>query len=76
MDLATAPVHAALRTLDVVEVSTAAFRVAGQLPGRHLRSLDALHIAVAVELALDVLVTFDQRQAQAAADVGLRVLTP
>lgn len=62
--------------LDIIDVSRAAFRLAGRLPGRHLRSLDAVHIAVAVEQVVDVFVTYDRRQAVGAAEAGLEVLSP
>ncbi len=62
--------------LDVCEVTRSAFRLAGQLEGTHLRTLDALHIAVAMEAGTDVLVTYDRRQQHAAGQVGLRVESP
>jgi len=51
---------------------------AAALPGKHLRSLDALHLATAQMLggALTQFITYDKRLAQAAQDVGLPVLTP
>jgi predicted nucleic acid-binding protein len=62
--------------LDVCEVTRSAFRLAGQLEGTHLRTLDALHIAVAMETGTNVLVTYDRRQQHAAGQVGLRVESP
>lgn len=62
--------------LDVVDVGRAAFRRARHIPGPHLRSLDALHIAVALDQGLDTFVTYDQRQAEAATAVGLDVRSP
>lgn len=41
-----------------------------------LRSLDAIHLATAVLIGADVVVTYDDRLAQAAAAVGLRAAAP
>lgn len=51
---------------------------AAALPGKHLRSLDALHLATAQMLggALTQFITYDKRLAQAALDAGLPVVTP
>ena len=40
------------------------------------RTLDVLHVATALELALRNFVTFDRRQQQLARAAGLRVVTP
>lgn len=76
IDLAQAAVTHLLERFDLVEVDRALYREAGLLPGRHLRSLDALHLAVALRVAADVMVTYDRRQAEAAEAVGLPVLAP
>ncbi|MBV8528154.1 MAG: type II toxin-antitoxin system VapC family toxin [Candidatus Dormibacteraeota bacterium] len=51
---------------------------AGELDPRALRSLDAIHVAAALELTADLgaLVTYDQRLATAASTAGLRVEAP
>ncbi|MGH3713128.1 MAG: type II toxin-antitoxin system VapC family toxin [Micromonosporaceae bacterium] len=51
---------------------------AARLPGRHLRSLDALHLATARELAgpLTELITYDKRLAEHAAAAGVTVTAP
>ena len=41
-----------------------------------LRSLDALHLAAAIRLGVDAVVTYDTRMTQAARDLGLVVLAP
>ena len=41
-----------------------------------LRSLDAIHLASAIAVGADGLVTYDQRLAESASAVGLRVLVP
>lgn len=44
--------------------------------GPELRSLDAIHLATAVVVGVDALVTYDDRLAQAARSVGLDVHVP
>ncbi|WP_142060425.1 PIN domain-containing protein [Pseudonocardia kunmingensis] len=51
------------------------YREAGLLPGRHLRSLDALHVAAALRRDADVMLSYDHRQLAAADAVGLRTLS-
>jgi predicted nucleic acid-binding protein len=65
-----------LDRFDLFEPDRAIFVEAGVLPGASLRSLDALHIVVAVRLEADVLVTYDVRQTESAQLVGLRVVAP
>ena len=52
------------------------YRDAGLIPGPALRSLDALHIASALRLSADVVVTYDARQRLAARSVGLQTVSP
>lgn len=64
---------------DRVPLTAALFRQAGllpHLPGTYLRSLDALHIVAALDTSQSAFVTYDSRQAAAAAAVGLRVVAP
>lgn len=76
IDLAQAAVTRLLERFDVVEADRSLYREAGLLPGRHSRSIDALHLATALRVAADVMVTYDRQQADAAQAVGLPVLTP
>lgn len=76
VDLAQTVVTHLLDRFDLVETDRSLYREAGLLPGRHLRSLDALHLAVALRVAADAMVTYDRRQADAAEAVGLPVLAP
>lgn len=62
--------------VDLYEVPASVFREAGLLPGEHLQSLDAVHLAVAVRLGVDELLTYDRRMAGAARGIGLSVLAP
>lgn len=73
------PVADVTRVLERVrryDLSEPLFREAGILPGPSLRSLDALHVAAALRLNVDALVTYDQRMIEAAHAVGLATLSP
>lgn len=76
LDLDQHAVSELLDRFDLVEPDRAIFVEAGLLPGPHLRSLDALHIAVAVRVAADSMVAYDLRQADAARAAGIRVVAP
>jgi uncharacterized protein len=62
----------------VIEPSESIRARAAVLKPVTLRSLDALHLATALEIAkeLDGLVTYDARMSDAAASVGLKILSP
>jgi predicted nucleic acid-binding protein len=62
--------------IDIYEVPASLFREAGVLPGTHLGSLDALHLAVAIRIGVDLVVTYDNRMAGSAVELGLSVLAP
>lgn len=67
-----------MESLTVVEVTTSVFAAAGRLDPISLRSLDAIHLAVALDLGdeLEGVVTYDERMAEAAAANGLAVFAP
>jgi predicted nucleic acid-binding protein len=65
-----------LDRIDLIEPDALTHRTAGLLPGPHLRSLDALHVAVAVQGDCRTMVTYDLRQSDAARAAGLRVEAP
>jgi predicted nucleic acid-binding protein len=65
-----------LERLDLLEIDRSLYREAGLLPGPHLRSLDAIHVAAALRANADAMVTYDLRQADTADSVGLSVQTP
>ena len=71
-------VREVLDAVDVVRVTTRAFDDAGRLDPRSLRSLDAIHLAVALTFGddLESVVTYDARLASAAAAAGVAVTTP
>ena len=58
------------------EVPPSLFREAGLIPGEGLRSLDSIHLAAALRLGVDQLVTYDHRLIAAAKDSGMRTLSP
>ena len=62
--------------LDVVDLDREVYRQAGLLPGKNLRSFDALHVAVALRAGADVMVSYDARQGAAAEASGLPVVAP
>lgn len=67
-----------LQRLDLVRINDRILNAAGVLRPPELRSLDAIHLATAVELDEDLraFVTYDERLATAAARLGLQVLQP
>ena len=67
-----------LTRIDQVSITRAVVEAASRLPDPSLRSLDAIHLATAlqVERELEALVTYDGRLASAAERQGLPVVTP
>lgn len=65
-----------IERVNLVEVPASLFREAGLLGGLHLRSLDALHLAAAVRIGADAIVTYDHRMAEASRDLGFTVIAP
>lgn len=65
----------ALGEIELLMPTAETFRLAGRLPGS-VRSLDALHLAGAIEAGATTFVTYDSRQAEAAIDAGLGVISP
>ena len=65
-----------LGSISLYELPPSLFAEAGLLPGAALRSLDALHLASAVCLGVESVVTYDQRMAVAATELGLSVVSP
>ncbi|NLG20831.1 MAG: type II toxin-antitoxin system VapC family toxin [Actinomycetales bacterium] len=73
-----AEARAVLDALVLVPLLTRITDAAGVIGPPELRSLDALHLATALELGDDLagIVTYDQRQADAARQLGLTVISP
>ncbi len=65
-----------LLAVALYEVPSSVFREAGLLPGPRLRSLDALHLAAAVRIGVEQVVTYDERMTESARQLGLAVLAP
>jgi predicted nucleic acid-binding protein len=65
-----------LARIDLVDPSRSLFHEAGLLPGDHLRSLDALHLATALRVDSDTFLSYDVRLLDAARSVGLSVHSP
>lgn len=70
--------RAVLDSLVLVTMSTPIFEHAATLDPDVLRSLDALHLAAALDLGddLDGIITYDDRLATAAAALGIAVIAP
>ncbi len=70
--------RAVLYSVTLTEVTAALFEQAGRLDPASLRSLDAIHLAAALNLGDDLegVVTYDERLADAAALNGIAVTAP
>jgi predicted nucleic acid-binding protein len=64
-----------LELLDVLEPDRSQFRQSGTIGGEQVRSLDALHLAAAMRVGADAMITFDERLERACELVGLPVLS-
>lgn len=75
---ATARAAQLLQRIGLLQLDDAVLDRAAVLGGSTLRSLDAIHLAAAQTLgqALGEVVTYDQRMADAAREVGLVVVAP
>jgi uncharacterized protein len=67
-----------LTRIDQVDITRAVLEAASRLPDPSPRSLDAIHLATALQLDrdLEALVTYNSRLAAAAGRQGLPVVTP
>lgn len=77
-DNADRQVRAALRAVEVLELTAAIVSHAAAITPSTLRSLDAIHLASALALGgvVETLVTYDARLADAARAACLTVLAP
>ena len=71
-------VDLALMRVAQIEMNGPVIEAAGRLPDPMLRSLDAIHLATALQIRgdLDVLVSYDRRMLAAAAAHGLPTASP
>lgn len=76
LDLDQSGVTDLLTRTDLVDPPRSLFHEAGLLPGKSLRSLDALHLATALRVDADTVVAYDARLLEAARGVGLGVQSP
>jgi len=74
-DIDALSVGVVLDTITLVDLTRGDLLTAGALPGR-LRSNDAVHLAVALRVGADGIITYDGELAAAAASSGLSVLDP
>jgi len=65
-----------LTGVNISEITPAIMLQAGLLPGAQLRSLDAIHLATAINIGAAQLLTYDRRMAEAAELLGLPVVSP
>ena len=77
LDISNDDVEIALESVSLILPSVATFYTAGHLP-HSLRSLDALHLATALEMGNDLegIVTYDERQITASLAASLVVVSP
>jgi len=70
--------RAVLDSITLTDLTTSLFEQAGRLDPTALRSLDAIHLAAALDLGDDLegLVTYDDRLAEAARSNGIAVTAP
>lgn len=65
-----------LEYISTVEIVPAQLRIASSFEAQHLGALDAIHLATALLIDADALVTYDKQLADAATAAGLRVVSP
>lgn len=67
-----------LDAITLVDLRTSTFEEAARLDPPHLRTLDALHLAAALDLGDDLqdVVTYDERLAEAATGNGIATIAP
>lgn len=67
-----------LDSVTLIAVTTAIFEAAGRLEPTTLRTLDAVHLAAALDIGdeLEGIVTYDDRLAEAALANGVAVVSP
>jgi predicted nucleic acid-binding protein len=70
--------HEVLTRIDLARVNDRILLAAGTLAPAEMRSLDAIHLATALDLGSDLarVITYDERMAGAAQTLGLTVASP
>jgi predicted nucleic acid-binding protein len=74
----SAELETLLQSVALVPLEIEVLSLAGALPGSDLGALDAIHVASALTIAedIDVFVSYDRRQLDAASGMGLAVASP
>ena len=75
-ELSLGELESFLASITIFDLDHTAYRFAGLIPGKHLRSLDAIHISAAMLGGCTTMVTYDPRMAEAAENSGLNVISP
>lgn len=68
-------VQTVLDSIDLFDLTKGDLLTAGTLPGR-LRSNDSIHLAVALRIGVDEMITYDVELANACAAAGISVVQP
>lgn len=76
IDISQSAVTELLARVGLIEPDRSLFLEAGLLPGPHLRSLDALHLATAIRLDAGTVVAYDRRLLEAARRLGVNAVSP
>lgn len=76
LDLPYPNVERLVRPYRILRVTEGILHLGSRLPYRDLGALDAIHVATALIAEVGTLITYDDRQAEAAQGEGLRVLCP
>jgi predicted nucleic acid-binding protein len=74
-DVEVSSVRAVLDTVSLIDLTRGDLLTAGALPSR-LRSNDAMHLAIALRVGVDELITYDLELTTAASAAGLSVVSP
>ncbi len=78
LGISSEDVEIALESVSLIMPSVATFYTAGHLAPHSLRSLDAIHLATALEMGDDLegMVTYDERLIDASRDASIVVASP
>jgi uncharacterized protein len=74
-DIDLAAVTVVLEVVSLIDLSRGDLLTAGTLPGR-LRSNDAVHLAVALRVGAEEMITYDGELASVAASAGVTIVRP
>ncbi len=74
--IAQEDVTAALDHFDLYNAPDWEFKAAGLMPIPGLRTLDALHVAAAIRVEADAIISYDERMIEAASAMGMPVIRP